>query len=217
MSGGFGAWLVKTYGLDGCTAGRRRVRGAQRRPIGNNYTYHAWNRTAHRRLLFGPLEKTMIVQIAKQICRQKKVQLHVYKVMGNHLHLVLTTQNDVSISELMQQIDWHISIWYNRVHGTSGALWEGPFKHSLCEATAGNLLRLINYVHANALRAGLVSDAEQYTGPATGITRERKGAGILWFLSVCAGTGATGKSVRRGIRVSSNSSTVAANCSTMRS
>jgi REP-associated tyrosine transposase len=161
-SRGFAAWLIKTYGLDGAHTGRRRVRAAQRRPIGNNYTYHVWNRTAHRRLLFGPCEKKMIVEIATQICRDKKVQLHVYEVMGNHFHLVLTTQNDVSISDLMQRIDWEISTWYNRLHNTSGALWEGPFKHKVCEPTVANLLRLINYVHANALRAGLVSDAEQY-------------------------------------------------------
>jgi hypothetical protein len=54
---GFAAWLVAHYGLDGSDPGRRRVRVGQRRPVGNNYTYHVWNRTAHRRLLFGPVEK----------------------------------------------------------------------------------------------------------------------------------------------------------------
>ncbi|HEY3128630.1 MAG TPA: hypothetical protein VGL91_04185, partial [Acidobacteriota bacterium] len=41
-------------------------------------------------------------------------------------------------------------------------LWQGPFKHSIWEPTAVNLLRLIDYVHANPLRAGLATEPSQY-------------------------------------------------------
>jgi REP-associated tyrosine transposase len=159
---GFGAWLVAHYGLDGSDPGRRRVRVGQRRPIGNNTTYHVWNRTAHRRLLFGEVEKDMMLQIVERQCTKMHVQLHSYSVLDNHYHLIVTTQNDVSISDLMQQIDWQIATAYNRLHNTTGALWQGPFKHAVVEPTAANLIRLIDYVHANALRAGIVVDAAQY-------------------------------------------------------
>ncbi|HEY2934215.1 MAG TPA: transposase [Acidobacteriota bacterium] len=159
---GFAAWLVAHYGLDGSDPGRRRVRVGQRRPVGNNYTYHVWNRTAHRRLLFGPVEKDMILETILSICRQKRVQLHAFVIMGNHFHLVVTTQNDVSISNLMQKIDWQITTEFNRMHQTTGALWQGPFKHTVWEPTAANLVFLINYVQANPLRAGLETEAGQY-------------------------------------------------------
>jgi REP element-mobilizing transposase RayT len=159
---GFAAWLVNQYGLDSGDPGRRRVRVGQRRPIGNNLTYHVWNRTAHGRLLFGSAEKDLIVTVVCQICRQLRVQLHTFVVMDNHFHLIVTTQNDTSISELMHQIDWQISTQYNRLHKTVGTLWQGPFKHSIWEPTAVNLLRLIDYVHANPLRAGLVTEPGQY-------------------------------------------------------
>jgi putative transposase len=175
---GFAGWLVAHYGLDGSDPGRRRVRTGQRRPVGNNYTYHVWNRTAHRRLLFGPVEKDMILETIVSICRQKRVQLHAFVIMGNHFHLVVTTQNDVSISNLMQKIDWQITTEFNRMHQTSGALWQGPFKHTVWEPTAANLLFLINYVHANALRAGLVTEIGQYRWSSYGHyagSRRRKG------------------------------------------
>ena len=159
---GFAAWLVQQYGLDSADPGRRRLRTAQRRPVGNNYTYHVWNRTAHRCLLFGPTEKDLILQIVIDACRHARVQLHAFVVLGNHFHLVVTTQNDVSISELMQHIDWQISTCYNKLHQTSGTLWQGPFKHALYEPTASNLLGLIHYVHANPLRAGLATEPAAY-------------------------------------------------------
>jgi len=159
---GFAGWLVQQYGLDSADPGRRRLRIAQRRPIGNNYTYHVWNRTAHRRLLFGPAEKDLILQTVIDACLNARVQLHAFVVMGNHFHLVITTQNDVSISELMHSIDWQISTCYNKLHQTTGTLWQGPFKHALYEPTATNLLGLIDYVHANPLRAGLATQADAY-------------------------------------------------------
>ncbi|MBI4454588.1 MAG: hypothetical protein HY644_01675, partial [Acidobacteria bacterium] len=73
-----------------------------------------------------------------------------------------TTQNDVSISELMQRIDWHISTCYNQLHHTAGTLWQGPFQHAVWEPTVANMLRLIDYLHANPLRAGLVTDVNAY-------------------------------------------------------
>jgi REP element-mobilizing transposase RayT len=159
---GFAAWLVPQYGLDSSDPGRRRVRVNQRRPIGNNLTYHVWNRTTHRRLLFGPAEKDLILHTILNACAQWRIQLHAFVILGNHFHMALTTQNDVSISQLMGDIDWHITTRYNKLHKTSGTLWQGPFKHSLWEATPANMLRLIDYLHANPLRAGLCTDPDAY-------------------------------------------------------
>lgn len=68
----FAPWLVEQYGLDCSEPGRRKVRSRQRRPVGNNYTYYVWNRTAHRQLLFGETEKAMMLQVLKTICSQMR-------------------------------------------------------------------------------------------------------------------------------------------------
>jgi len=159
---GFAAWLVPQYGLDSSDPGRRRVRVNQRRPIGNNITYHVWNRTAHRRLLFGPAEKDLILHTVLKACSRWRVQLHAFVILGNHFHLAVTTQNDVSISQLMGDIDKGITTLYNKLHNTSGTLWQGPFRHAVYEPTAANLLRLIDYLHANPLRAGLCTEPDAY-------------------------------------------------------
>jgi REP element-mobilizing transposase RayT len=159
---GFAAWLVCQYGLDSSDPGRKKIRICQRRPVGNNYTYHVWNRTPHRRILFGEAEKEMMLEVLTQICLQVPVQLHAFVLMGNHFHLVVTTIADVSISQFMQRFEWEVSVRYNRLHQTCGTLWQGPFKHTVWEPTAANLIRLLDYVHANPLRAGLVADIEDY-------------------------------------------------------
>ncbi|HEV8130049.1 MAG TPA: transposase [Acidobacteriota bacterium] len=159
---GFAAWLVHQYGLDSSDPGRRKIRIHQRRPIGNNYTYHVWNRTPQRQLLFGEAEKEMMLQVLTEMCAHMPVQLHAFVFMGNHFHLVVTTIKDVSISQLMQEFEWQVSTRYNRLHQTSGTLWQGPFKHTVWEPTAANLVRLIDYLHANPLRAGLVADVQDY-------------------------------------------------------
>jgi hypothetical protein len=113
---GFSAWLVQQYGLDGSDPGRRKIRIKQRRPVGNNYTYHVWNRTAQRKLLFGEAEKQMMFEVLTEICTRLPVQLHAFVFMGNHFHLVVTTIRDVSISQIMQEFEWHVSVRYNRLH-----------------------------------------------------------------------------------------------------
>lgn len=160
--GDFSGWLVNHYGLDSSDPGRRKIRLGQRRPIGNNHTLHICSRSVQQRLLFGHAEKEMMVQVFELVARKLPFQLHSFVVLDNHFHLVVTTKQDVSISDLMHRIRGQISRRFNQRHGTRGTLWQGRFRCIVWEATFKNLLYLIDYVHANPLRAGLVSDAGQY-------------------------------------------------------
>ena len=134
----------------------------QRRPIGNNHLLHICSRCVQQRFLFGPAEKARILEILEKISRKLPFQLHAFVIMDNHFHLVVTTKQDVSVSRLMKSIKQTISRDFNRRHGTKGTLWEGRFKSVVWEPTAGNVLRLIDYVHANPLRANIVTDPAQY-------------------------------------------------------
>jgi putative transposase len=78
----------------------------------------------------------MMLQVLSDICAKMPVQLHAFVFMGNHFHLVVTTIKDVSISQLMQEFEWQVSVRYNRLHHCSGTLWQGPFKHTVWEPTA---------------------------------------------------------------------------------
>ncbi|HEY2934705.1 MAG TPA: transposase [Acidobacteriota bacterium] len=158
----FSGWLVNQYGLASSDPGRRAVRIGQRRPIGNNHLLHICSRCVQQRFLFGESEKDMIFQILERICQELPFQLHAFVIMDNHFHLVITTKQDVSVSRLMKSIKQAISKQFNRLHGTKGTLWEGRFKSIVWEPTPENILRLVDYVHANPLRANMVSDPEQY-------------------------------------------------------
>ena len=108
------------------------------------------------------LVDTRCKQLLLQRLRYLNIPFHAFVILGNHFHLAVTTQNDVSISQLMRDIDWRITTSYNKLHKTSGTLWQGPFKHSVWESTAANVLRLIDYLHANPLRAGLCTEPDAY-------------------------------------------------------
>lgn len=82
-----------------------------------------------------------------------------YCLMPNHFHLVVWPYRDGDLSKWMQ---WLLTVHvrrYHRWHGSSGHVWQGPFKAFPIEQD-GHLLTVLRYVERNPVRAGLVVRAE---------------------------------------------------------
>lgn len=70
-----------------------------------------------------------------QGCRRYDVQLHAYCLMTNHVHLLMTQeQEDIGISQVMQHIGRLYVAHINQNYQRSGTLWEGRHKASLLDA-----------------------------------------------------------------------------------
>lgn len=89
-----------------------------------------------------------------------KAVIHVYCLMSNHYHLLLSTPEG-NLSQIMRHINGGYTTWYNKRHNRYGHLFQGRYKAILVDADpyAGELSR---YIHLNPVRAGMVKQPEQY-------------------------------------------------------
>ena len=77
-------------------------------------------------------------------------RVYAYVLMSNHVHLLLET-GKVSLSKILQGIQFTYTQYYNRRYRTVGHLFQGRYKAILCDRDA-YLLELVRYIHLNPAR-----------------------------------------------------------------
>ncbi len=80
--------------------------------------------------------------------------------MTTHLHLAIQV-GDIPLSRIMQNIGFRYTQFINRKYRRTGHLFQGRYKPLLIDADT-YLLELIRYIHLNPVRAGMVSQPEEY-------------------------------------------------------
>jgi putative transposase len=90
--------------------------------------------------------------------RECAVAIHAYVLMDDHVLLLATPAEGVSLSRLMQAVGRRYVKAFNHRHGRSGPLWEGRYRASVVDADA-HLLDCIHLVEQAPVRAGLVPHA----------------------------------------------------------
>ncbi len=87
-----------------------------------------------------------------------KAVIHVYCLMSNHYHLLLSTPQG-NLSQIMLHINGGYTAYFNKRHNRAGHLFQGRYKAILVDADpyAGELSR---YIHLNPVRAGIANQPE---------------------------------------------------------
>jgi hypothetical protein len=80
--------------------------------------------------------------------------------MTNHIHLALQV-SDIPLSRSMQNLSFRYTRWINWRQKRTGHLFQGRYKAVLVDGDS-YLLELVRYIHLNPVRAGMVSDPEEY-------------------------------------------------------
>jgi len=117
--------------------------------------YHVLNRGNYRQELFTAgqagrhFEQTLL-----ETCARFGWRLHAYVIMSNHYHLALETP-EANLTTGMQWLQSSFANRFNRVAGERGHVFQGRFK-SLVVEEGPALLAVVNYIHLNPVRAGLV-------------------------------------------------------------
>jgi putative transposase len=93
--------------------------------------------------------------------RAHKVDIHAYVLMSNHLHLLLTPQEDQALPKMMQAVGRSYVQVFNKVHARTGTLWEGRYRSTLIQ-TDRYLLACMAYIDLNPVRAQMVAQPEDY-------------------------------------------------------
>ena len=126
--------------------------------------YHVINRANARTLIFetvgdyqavlGSLEETL-----------KNIPLDIFSfcIMSNHWHFAVKPKVDGDMGRFFGKFTQKLTQRWHKYHQTvgSGHLFQGRFKSFLVQ-TDPYFIRLMKYIEANPLRAGLVSKAEEW-------------------------------------------------------
>lgn len=121
--------------------------------------YHVLNRGNYRSYIFKnegakeAFEKTLF-----EACARNSWELLAYCLLSNHFHLCLATPQG-NLSEGMRWLQATYAIRSNRFRRKRGHLFQGRFK-SLIVEPGDYLSELVDYIHLNPLRAGLMDSAK---------------------------------------------------------
>ena len=78
--------------------------------------------------------------------------VHAYVLMTNHVHLLMTPNQEEGIAKVMQSVGRKYVRYINGVYRRSGTLWEGRYKSSIIQSDR-YLLTCYRYIELNPLRA----------------------------------------------------------------
>ena len=87
--------------------------------------------TAASRSLLENDDYSTYLQWVKEAADRYDCALHAYVLMTNHVHFLITPQDQQGVSRMMQYIGRHYVPYINYTYGTSGSIWEVRYKASL--------------------------------------------------------------------------------------
>jgi putative transposase len=89
------------------------------------------------------------------------LEVHAYVLMGNHVHLLVSSGEPGKVSLAMRQLGQAYVTGFNRRHRRTGTLWEGRFKSCLVDSDR-YLLTAYRYIELNPVRAAMVEKPEHH-------------------------------------------------------
>ncbi len=136
--------------------------GRVKRIYYQNATYHISIRGNNRqRVLKESEDKKELLRILSKYKARFKFKLFGFVFMDNHAHLIISTNNLINISKVMQAIALSYSQKFRHKYGYSGYVWQGRFKSNVIESDE-YILACLDYIHNNPVRAEMVNHSKDY-------------------------------------------------------
>ncbi len=124
--------------------------------------YHVMMRGINRQQIF--FEEDDYTYFAGLLQRFKEscgYQLLAYCLMGNHVHLLIQTGDEVALGEIFRHIGSAFVFWYNLKYERTGHLFQDRFRSEPVE-DSGYLLTVFRYILMNPVKAGFCQLSDDY-------------------------------------------------------
>jgi putative transposase len=132
------------------------------RAIDDGLVYHVINRGNNRQNVFHkPADFEAFLAALAELKERKPFELYGYCLLHHHFHLLLRPTGDSTISRIMQSLLISHTHRYHSQYCSGGHVWRGRFKRPVVQ-NDGHRLRVLRYIEAHPLRAGLVKRADDY-------------------------------------------------------
>ena len=124
--------------------------------------YHAFARINRQEFIFKDNEiKDMFLEVLKAAKKKYNFIIYHFCIMDNHIHLIIKTLRNNSLSEIMQWILSRFAVKFNKLKGYHGHVWYDRFKSKIIR-TYSQFLKVFEYISNNPVKAGMVENAEDY-------------------------------------------------------
>lgn len=110
---------------------------------------------------FKPADCHLYLELMQEAAKRYDCQIHAYVLMTNHVHLLVTPQQDSGISFMMQRLSQRYVRIINKSCRRTGTLWEGRYKAGLID-TESYLLTCMRYIELNPVRARMASHPAEH-------------------------------------------------------
>ena len=123
--------------------------------------YHVTSRgDGQEDIYLDDIDRTIIVDIFKEVCKRFNRVVHAYCLMMNHYHILIETP-DSNLAKGMRQLNGVYTQRFNRKHRRVGHVFQGRYKAVLVQKEA-YLLELVRYIVLNPVRAHMVKAAKDW-------------------------------------------------------
>jgi len=139
-------------------------------------TFFATTKTSQgRALLQSERNATLLIDVLRSYVVAKKFRLHDFVIMPNHLHLLVTVGEGMTIERAMQLVKGGFSYRLKKEYGYLGEVWQRGFSEVRVEDRR-SFLRHREYIAANPVKAALADSPEAFPYCFTYLA-SKKGAG----------------------------------------
>ena len=115
--------------------------------------YHVYNRANDRKWIFeSDQDKRKFLELLTRVSKSFAVNTYHWVIMSNHFHLAVEVIDQADLSNWMSKTCSRYSVYYHKIHGGKGRLWEDRFKTIMIQKS-GYLGRLGRYIERNPVRA----------------------------------------------------------------
>lgn len=124
--------------------------------------HHVIQRGNNRQVCFYSADDYLrYLEWLEECARETSCKIHAYVLMTNHVHLLVTPENEWGLAQLMKGLGQRYVQYINRTYDRSGTLWEGRFR-SCIAGEANYILACHRYIELNPVRAHIVEHPAEY-------------------------------------------------------
>ncbi|MGA2350148.1 MAG: transposase [Terracidiphilus sp.] len=130
--------------------------------LSTSRTFFATTKTSMgKRLLQSERNAILLVDVLRSCVSERKFLLHDFVIMPDHVHLLITVQEDMTIEKAMQLIKGRFSYRLKRECQYLGEVWQRGFSETRADDER-RFLSYREYISQNPVKAGLADTPIQY-------------------------------------------------------
>ena len=114
-----------------------------------------------RRLLQSERNGSLLIDVLRSLVRERRFELHDFVIMPDHVHLLLTVHDEMTIEKAMQLIKGRFSRRLSHEFGHLGEVWQRGFtEEQVMNRESFGAHR--EYIAQNPVKAGLAASADEF-------------------------------------------------------